>query len=74
MLKVGSIIELLDHSEYLIISKVNDNNKDYVLMMNKDDVSDIRICLVQDNDITEVEDKNLLDKLALQFFKDISTN
>ncbi|MDD3341755.1 MAG: hypothetical protein PHN72_06180 [Bacilli bacterium] len=69
MLKEGSVIELLDHSQYLILSKIKIEDKVYVLLMNKNDISDVRVCFVQGDDITEMEDKNQIENLLLRFLK-----
>lgn len=39
----NSRVILEDNIEYLVIAKINDNDKDYVYLVNKDDESDIVI-------------------------------
>lgn len=60
-LEIGSIIVLDDNIEYIVIKKINYNQKDYVLLANYENPDDI---------VIRIEEK-LNDELFLTGLKDV---
>ena len=63
-----TIITLEDNKKYFVLDEINYNEKDYALIINVDNQSDIKIMEKTSNeDLFEVEDETLVNELKSKF-------
>lgn len=71
------IITLSDNNEYVVTSKINYENKIYYFLVDKNNVSNIKFCYEDKDELVESLDKDLNTKLLPLFYnkmKDIIPN
>lgn len=72
MLNLGEIITLSNGKKYVVVSSINYFNDNYVYLSEFYKNENIKICLVKNNEVTEVLDKDLIDELEKLFVDNIS--
>ena len=63
--------KLLDN-EYVVISKVKHNNKDYYYLIDKNNNKNIKFCYGDNDELVEIVDKELITLLLPLFVNSIS--
>ena len=71
---IKDIITLDDNKKYVVTSKTSYENKDYYLLLDKDEKSEYLICYLENNELIETEDKDLNTKLLELFLKAIEND
>lgn len=67
-----TIITLEDNKKYFVLDEINYNEKDYALIINVDNQSDIKIMKKTSNeDLFEVEDETLVNELKSKFKEEV---
>ena len=67
-----TIITLEDNKKYFVLDEINYNEKDYALIINVDNQSDIKIMEKTSNeDLFEVEDETLVNELKSKFNEEV---
>lgn len=67
-----TIITLEDNKKYFVLDEINYNEKDYALIINVDNQSDIKIMEKTSNeDLLEVEDEALVNELKSKFKEEV---
>lgn len=67
-----TIITLEDNKKYFVLDEINYNEKDYALIINVDNQSDIKIMEKTSNeDLFEVEDGTLVNELKSKFKEEV---
>ena len=67
-----TIITLEDNKKYFVLDEINYNEKDYALIINVDNQSDIKIMEKTSNeDLFEVEDDTLVNELKSKFKEEV---
>ncbi len=67
-----TIITLEDNKKYFVLDEINYNEKDYALIINVDNQSDIKIMEKTSNeDLLEVEDETLVNELKSKFKEEV---
>ena len=67
-----TIITLEDNKKYFVLDEINYNEKDYALIINVDNQSDIKIMEKTSNeDLFEVEDETLVNELKSKFKEEV---
>ena len=67
-----TIITLEDNKKYFVLDEINYNEKDYALIINVDNQSDIKIIEKTSNeDLFEVEDETLVNELKSKFKEEV---
>lgn len=73
MLEQGDLITLSNNKEYIVINKTSLKGKNYVYLITKDGISEIAICLFENDTLTKVTDIELL-KILINIFKEQQEN
>ena len=73
MLEAGDLITLSNNKEYIVINKTSLKGKNYVYLITKDGISEIAICLFENDTLTKVTDTELL-KTLINIFKEQQEN
>ena len=67
-----TIITLEDNKKYFVLDEINYNEKDYALIINVDNQSDVKIMEKTSNeDLLEVEDETLVNELKSKFKEEV---
>lgn len=73
MIDIKDTITLSDKNEYVVVSKINYNDKVYYYLIDKNDSGNIMFCYQDNNQMVELTDKDLIVKL-LPLFLEASKN
>ena len=66
MINIGDILVLSDKNEYIVISEVNYNEKDYFYLTNKNN-NEIKFCYLDEDELVEINDETLITNLLPLF-------
>lgn len=67
MLERGDLITLNNNKEYIVLDEINFNHKDYLYLITKDGITDVLVCLREDDNLTIVREEELLRNLLDKF-------
>lgn len=67
----NDVLTLSDNINYLVIGNVNYNYKNYLYLVDILNNSNIKIVENLNNDLIIIEDNGLLDKLLIEFIRDV---
>ena len=67
LIDIKDIITLDDNNEYVVVSKINYNNKTYYQLLEKSKMVECKFCYEDNDELVELEDSNLIAYL-LPFF------
>ena len=67
IINIKDTLFLDDDNEYLVISKVNYENKNYYYLLDKNDNVNFKFCYEDNEELVEVNDKELATKLLPLF-------
>ena len=73
MIDIKDTITLSDKNEYVVVSKINYNDRVYYYLIDKNDSGNIMFCYQDNNQMVELTDKDLIVKL-LPLFLEASKN
>ena len=74
MLERGEVLTLSDNKKYSVVSSQTLDNINYVYLIDQDDYTNLMFCKHENNNLEEVIDPNIIEKLMILFQKDISEN
>lgn len=67
-----TIITLEDNKKYFVLDEINYKEKDYALIINVDNQSDIKIMeKTSSNELIELEDETLINELKSKFKEEV---
>ncbi len=72
IINIKDILTLDDNNEYVVISKVKHNNKDYYYLIDKNNNKNIKFCYGDNDELVEIENKELITLLLPLFVNSIS--
>ncbi|MBQ1551657.1 MAG: hypothetical protein IIZ67_06105 [Bacilli bacterium] len=67
MLKQGEVLTLSDNKKYTVISTIEMDNNYYSYLIDNDDYSNMMFCKFVEDDIEEITDHDLIEKLLIKF-------
>lgn len=67
MLRQGEILTLSDNKKYTVVSTTEIDNKFYVYLIDRDDYTNIMFCKYENNELEEVVNQELIEKLMILF-------
>ena len=67
IINIKDTLTLDDENEYVVISKVYYNNKNYYYLLNKNNYSNTLFCYEENDELVEINDKELTTKLLPLF-------
>lgn len=63
MLKVGEILELKNNKKYAVAQSIKYLDENYCYLVNLNNYEEVKTCLFKNNNLFEINDRLLLDKL-----------
>ncbi len=70
MINIKDILKLDDGNEYVVVSKLNYENKTYYYIVDINNNSNLKFCYEDNNELVELEDKVLITKLLPIFLNE----
>lgn len=67
IINIKDILTLDDNNEYVVVSKVKHNNKDYYYLIDKNNNKNIKFCYGDNDELVEIENKELITLLLPLF-------
>ena len=67
IINIKDTLLLNDNNEYVVISKINYDNKNYYYLLDKNDNSNAKFCYEDNEELVEMNDKELTTKLLPLF-------
>ncbi len=69
IIKIKDILTLDDNNEYVVISKINHENKNYYYLLDRNNLKNVKFCYEDNEELVEINDKELITKLLPLFVK-----
>lgn len=69
IINIKDTLILDDNNEYVVISKINYENKNYYYLLDRNNLKNVKFCYEDNNELVEIIDKNLITKLLPLFVK-----
>lgn len=74
-MEIGSIVSLSDNLKYIVTNKINYQEQIYYLIIDINNISNHKIVFFSSNDeVEEIDNPNLLEKIVLLMSKNIINN
>ena len=61
----------IDNKEYAVAAKIKYNGKNYIYLININDTSDIKFCLIENERVFEIFEKEIVTKLLEMITKNV---
>ena len=69
IIKIKDILTFDDNNEYVVISKINHENKNYYYLLDRNNLKNVKFCYEDNEELVEINDKELITKLLPLFVK-----
>ena len=69
IINIKDTLNLDDDNEYVVISKINYENKYYYYLIDKNVNTNVKFCYQDNDELVEINDKNLITKLLPLFLE-----
>ncbi len=66
-INIKDTLTLDDNNEYVVISKINYENKNYYYLLDKNNEENVKFCYEDNEELVEINDKELTTKLLPLF-------
>lgn len=67
IINIKDTLTLDDNNEYVVISKINYDNKNYYYLLDKNNKNNFKFCYEDNDELVEIDDKDLITKLLPLF-------
>ena len=67
IINIKDILSLDDNNEYVVVSKINADDKNYFYLIDKNDNSNVKFCYQDNDELVELNDKELVTRLLPLF-------
>ena len=67
IINIKDTLTLDDNNEYVVVSKVNSEDKNYFYLIDKNDNSNVKFCYQDNDELVELNDKELVTRLLPLF-------
>lgn len=67
IINIKDVLTLDDDNEYVVVSKVNYDNKDYFYLLDKNDATNVKFCYYDNDELVEINNSDLIVKLLPLF-------
>ncbi len=71
-INITNVLALDDNKDYVVVSKANYENKEYFYLAEVSNPKNVIFCYRDDNELTELKDNNLINKLLPIFVENTS--
>ena len=69
IINIKDTLTLDDNNEYVLISKINHENKNYYYLLDRNNLKNVKFCYEDNEELVEINDKELITKLLPLFVK-----
>ena len=69
IINIKDTLTLDDNNEYVVVSKINYESKNYYYLLDKNNFSNIKFCYEDNDKLVEINDKELVTKLLPLFIE-----
>ena len=66
-INIKDTLTLDDNNEYVVVSKINYENKNYYYLLDKNNEENVKFCYEDNEELVEIDDKELITKLLPLF-------
>jgi len=74
MIDVKDVLTLEDDKKYVVVSKIDYDNKVYFYLVGVEEITDVKFGYLDNDEFVEINDKELVTKLLPHFYKDVKKN
>ena len=74
MIDVKDVLTLEDDKKYVVVSKIDYENKVYFYLVGVEEITDVKFGCLDNDEFVEINDKELVTKLLPHFYKDVKNN
>lgn len=74
MIDVKDVLTLEDDKKYVVVSKIDYENKVYFYLVGVEEITDVKFGYLDNDEFVEINDKELVTKLLPHFYKDVKNN
>lgn len=74
MIDVKDVLTLEDDKKYVVVSKIDYENKVYFYLVGVEEITDVKFGYIDNDEFVEINDKELVTKLLPHFYKDVKKN
>lgn len=67
IINIKDTLTLDDNNEYVVVSKINADDKNYFYLIDKNDNSNVKFCYQDNDELVELNDKELVTRLLPLF-------
>lgn len=67
IINIKDTLTLDDNNEYVVVSKVNADDKNYFYLIDKNDNANVKFCYQDNDELVELNDKELVTRLLPLF-------
>lgn len=67
IINIKDTLTLDDNNEYVVVSKVKSDDKNYFYLIDKNDNSNVKFCYQDNDELVELNDKELVTRLLPLF-------
>lgn len=74
MIDVKDVLTLEDDKKYVVVSKIDYENKVYFYLVGVEEITDVKFGYLDNDEFVEINDKELVTKLLPYFYTDVKKN
>ena len=74
MIDVKDVLTLEDDKKYVVVSKIDYENKVYFYLVGVEEITDVKFGYIDNDEFVEINNKELVTKLLPHFYKDVKKN
>ena len=74
MIDVKDVLTLEDDKKYVVISKIDYENKVYFYLVGVEEITDVKFGYLDNDEFVEINDKELVTKLLPHFYNGVKNN
>lgn len=74
MIDIKDVLTLEDDKKYVVVSKIDYENKVYFYLVGVEEITDVKFGYLDNDEFVEINDKELVTKLLPHFYKDVKNN
>ena len=71
IINIKDTLTLDDNNEYVVVSKVNADNRNYFYLIDKNDNANVKFCYQDNDELVELNDKELVTRLLPLFVENV---
>ena len=69
IINIKDVLTLNDNNQYVVISKINYDNKNHYYLLDKNNYQNVKFCFEDNEELVEIDDKELTTRLLPLFIE-----